>query len=214
MDQSTHSTVNISLLSWNHGWIHQRMHGTINHQVMTLIFQPITFFCKQNTPESDYSSDLEKAQTYIRSQVNNDNEDDNNYEYQSSTYRDEWMLLCQLNPTYQHGSQQDEQEPDNNWESAANELPEQLLRSCPNWINTMRTLHDATWQFPEWIFISSTTNKKKPTPLILSNNTNDMQQPLLMMVLVILNQSTGSAARQQVHDHCNHRNCCFPHWWH
>ena len=131
---------------------------------------------------TDYSEDLEKAEAYFRSQENSDIED-NDYQYQSSTSQDEWMLLCQLNPTYQQETQQD----NTDWEAAAKQLPEQLLRSCPTWISTKRALHEGTLstrQFPQVDLNKLNVQQKKAYTIVsahFSNNTD--ATPLRMMVL-------------------------------
>ena len=45
--------------------------------------------------------------------------------------QEEWMFLCQLQPTY---CSPDSSRGDVDWEQAARQLPQPLLLSCPNWI--------------------------------------------------------------------------------
>ena len=91
---------------------------------------------------TDCTSDLERAELYARTQE----DDEDNYEYQTSTHQEEWMLLCQLSPTFQ---QEDPPQSNINWEESANEIPQPLFLSCPSWINTMKNVHNATRQLPE-----------------------------------------------------------------
>lgn len=130
---------------------------------------------------SDHAADLEKAQHYVRTQENTTEDD---YEYQSSNHQDEWMLRCQLNPTYQQETQQSE---DTDWEAAANEFPQPLLR---NWINTMRAQNEdlsSNRQFPQVDLDNLNIQQNKAYTIVsthFSNNTSTTQQsPLRMMVL-------------------------------
>ncbi len=130
----------------------------------------------------DYSADLERAEQYLRS--NHEDTTEDNYEYQSSNSREEWMLLCELNPTYQQESQQ----TDNiDWEAAARELPQPLLHSCPNWVSTMKREYEnisSTQQFPRTDIANLNRQQAKAYEIVSTHfRSTASQSPLLMMIL-------------------------------
>ena len=51
------------------------------------------------------------------------------------------MMLCQLQPEYSTCAHSDNEI---NWENAAQQLPQPLLLSCPNWIKSMKNLQNPT----------------------------------------------------------------------
>ena len=55
--------------------------------------------------------------------------------------QEEWMLLCQLQPTF---TTRESTEENIDWEEAARQLPQPLLLSCPNWIKQMKAQTDGS----------------------------------------------------------------------
>lgn len=134
-----------------------------------------------HTNVADYSADLERAEQYV---ANEEDTMEDNYEYQSTNSHEEWMLLCQLNPTYQQESQQ----TDNiDWEAAARELPQTLLDSCPNWVNTMKQQYtnlSSTRQFSPINIANLNTKQLRAYNIVKTHFTSiGTRPPLLMLVL-------------------------------
>lgn len=131
---------------------------------------------------NNYSSDLERAEQYARTQGTEDD-----YEYQSPTHQDEWMLLCQLQPTFQH---EIEQTSNVDWASSAHELPQPLLRSSPNWISATKAQLEgllAPRDFPQ-VDITTLNHEQYKAYSIVSahcaQNTNIPHQPPLLMLIL------------------------------
>ena len=68
--------------------------------------------------------------------MDNDQTDEDTEEHS----QEEWMFLCQLQPTYDTpGNSPDSHENTQvNWDETANQMPPQLLLSCPNWVKEMK----------------------------------------------------------------------------
>ena len=84
--------------------------------------------------------ELQRAQL----QFANDDDEDEDYDEiqdQSTQEQDEWMQLCQLNPTFSRSLQTDATV---DWEAAARSLPPHLLRDAAKWITVQRHLSTST----------------------------------------------------------------------
>ena len=139
-----------------------------------------------------FAQELQRAQQYTSTHTddNDDDDDDNdddNPQHTSEQYQDEWMLLCQLQPTY---ANEDTCDDATDWEAAARELPPPILLSCPNWINSMKTQSNMTTHFndSETIDISSLTEEQWKAYSIVSAHYNQFltgnhQDPLHMLIV-------------------------------
>lgn len=102
---------------------------------------------------------------------------------------EEWMILSQLQPTFQ---QEDHSMDDIDWSEASHELPHPLLMSCPNWIRSMKSQHNATTnslnhQVPT-LDTNDLTEQQQIAYQIVSNHYTSyseghMPDPLLMQIL-------------------------------
>lgn len=136
-----------------------------------------------HTNISQYSVELERAEHYIHTHDNNSSDDEDDYEYQSVSHQEEWMLLCQVNPTYQqdlpHNANVD-------WEAAAKELPIPLLQSCPNWIMHTKAQYSNITQPSQQVDLTKLNRQQNKAYNIVArhfSNRSIEQSPLLMMVL-------------------------------
>lgn len=131
------------------------------------------------------ADDLERAQQYISQETIDDDYDEPHLMQQ----QEEWMILSQLQPTFQ---QEDHSMDNIDWSEASHELPHPLLLSCPNWIRSMKSQQNATtdslnYQLPT-LDTNDLTEQQQIAYQIVSNHYTSyseghMPDPLLMLIL-------------------------------
>ena len=120
------------------------------------------------------AEELHRAEQYESTHIIE--EDGEQTEDTTEHNQEEWMFLCQLQPTY-HTT--DSPEDNNvNWEEAASQLPPPVLLSCPNWIKQMKAQSDS----------STTCTSRLQLPPVDINSLNEQQlyMPTDLYVLTTL----------------------------
>ena len=129
----------------------------------------------------------------LLTQQGNQNEEEDDV-YQTPTYQDEWMQLCQLNPTFRddHIPESDIESVD--WESAANELDHSLLRSCPNWFQMNRAQATNEVCAPTRLLDISTLNHAQRKAYdIIANHFLHQQPNTPVRMLILGTAGTGKS---------------------
>ncbi|MDD9816931.1 MAG: hypothetical protein OXU61_02150 [Gammaproteobacteria bacterium] len=124
---------------------------------------------------------MARAQLYQEHPTQTDDE-----QYQENTYQEEWMYLCQLNPTFTSNEQQLDSVSDSvDWELAAAQMEPTVLLSFPNWIYSNRAQTTTDFQLPtRQVDISSlNTAQRKAYDIVADHHTAQSASPLKMMVL-------------------------------
>ena len=139
-----------------------------------------TDYAKQHV--ATLAEELHRAEQYESTQSTNDDETDQTEDTPEHN-QEEWMFLCQLQPTYTTP-----ESPDDNvdWEEAARQLPQSLLLSCPNWIKSMRSQSDYSSSRRQLTHVdtSSLNQQQMNAYQILSTHyTSNDQHPLHMLIL-------------------------------
>ena len=80
------------------------------------------------------SEELDRAEHYLAEVAIDDDED---IEQEPEHHQSEWMMLCQLNPTFQ--ATDDHCNNNISWDAAGKQLPQSLLLSSSKWTSTMRS---------------------------------------------------------------------------
>ena len=125
------------------------------------------------------AEELHRAEQYESTQLT---DDDTNQE-ENAPELEEWMLLCQLQPTYTTPESPDD---DTDWEEAARQLPQSQFLSCPNWIKQMKAQTDSSTSMRVLASVDiSCLNEQQMNAYhtISTHYTNTNQHPLHMLIL-------------------------------
>ena len=98
-----------------------------------------TPFAQQHV--KDFQDDIENAMHYIMNEEPEEEDAAVEQPEDQQPEQEDWMLLCQLNTAYQND---DQEMADQNidWNEAARNYPQELLRECPKWIMNKRKEHE------------------------------------------------------------------------
>ena len=162
---------------------------------------------------------LHRAEQYESLQLSSDDSDQS--ESTQEHNQDEWMYLCQLQPTYTTP-----ESPDDNvdWEEAARLLPQPLLLSCPNWIKHTKSQTESSTcrrQLPTIDIQDLNLQQRNAYDIVSTHYTSNSQNPLNLLMLGTAGTGKSfliKAISQLLQYKClltasYHRNSSFSHWW-
>ena len=178
------SIANISHSSLSHGKHTHTMPGTIYQNVTKPSFLHIsTFLCTDyaKQPIATLTEELHRAEQYEALHLSTG--DPNQSENTEEQRQDEWMLLCQLQPTFTATEPVSENV---DWEEGARQLPQPLLLSCLNWMKPMRAeTDDSTYRRQCTPVDINCLNQQQMTAyqIVSTHCTTNDQQPLHMLIL-------------------------------
>ena len=134
------------------------------------------------THVSTISEELYHAEQYLSTQQSLGDEHDHTEDTPEHN-QEEWMLLCQLNPTY---TTPDSSDDSTDWSEAARQLPQEVLLSCPNWIkHTKSQSQDSLNRLQSTHVDVNLLNEQqlKAYNIISTHFRSNNDQPLCMLIL-------------------------------
>ena len=131
------------------------------------------------------TEELQRAEQF--ESIQRANEDSNQTEDTHEHSQEEWMFLCQLQPTYDTPSNSPDPPEGTqvNGDEAANQMPPQLILSCPNWIKQMKKQSDTSMlRHPlTQVDINCLNEKQLHAYRLLSTHYTNNQESLHMLIL-------------------------------